>query len=184
MESGGAVPGRMRCDALLSAHSLRTCAPYIYQNMLRRVRVMDVCDGDTLRVAALFGGAGAESEALDAPTTGPFLVRVRLRGINADELRSQNPAARARAMRARDRIVRLCLGDAACPPGPLAPDRVRALLDERPVFVDLEHVGIDKYGRVLADARLATGTGTGTSISISIAAVLMEEGLVSMYSSA
>ncbi len=154
-------------EAMLCCISPATCVTYAYQDVIPRVRVVDVCDGDTLRVSALFGAALA----------GPYLVRVRLRDIDADELRSPNPAAAARARRARDRLTQLVLsarGDEAAPV-----TSARAALEARPVFVDLRRVGLDKYGRVLADACIARpDRWSDAGPTLSLGDVLIREGLV------
>lgn len=144
-------------EAMLCCASPATCVTYAFQDMHPRVRVIDVCDGDTLRVSALFGAALA----------GPYLLRVRLRDVDADELRSLNPAAAARARRARDRLAQLLLESG----GDVPETTPRAALEARPVFVDLHRVGVDKYGRVLADVRVARADG-------SLGDVLVREGLV------
>lgn len=165
-------------EAMLCCISPATCVTYAYQDVIPRARVVDVCDGDTLRVSALFG----------AGLAGPYLLRVRLRDIDADELRSPNPVAAARARRARDRLTELVLGEEAGSAAPgttpwsaAAAAATRATLEARPVFVDLRRVGLDKYGRVLADAWIARADRSGADAAgpaLSLGDVLIREGLV------
>jgi len=103
-------------------------------------RVVKVRDGDTVEVEAFIWPMQSVS------------VAVRLRNVDAPELRAKCPAEREAAEAARERM--------------------RALVGEGPVF--LTGVSGDKYfGRVLA--RL------GTKATGDIGAVLLKEGLVDAY---
>jgi micrococcal nuclease len=75
--------------------SYETVKPFVPD--LSRAKVVKVYDGDTVTVATLIRGAG-------------YSFRVRLRGIDAPEMRSRNPAETELAVRARDYLRSVCLG--------------------------------------------------------------------------
>jgi len=103
-------------------------------------RVVRVRDGDTVEVEAFIWPMQAVT------------VAVRLRHVDAPELRAKCPSEREAAEAARERF--------------------RALVGEGPVF--LTHVSGDKYfGRVLAQL--------GTKDTPDIGAILLKEGLVDAY---
>lgn len=101
-----------------------------------------VVDGDTLDARIDLGFHAA----LD--------MRLRLAGLDTDELRSPDPAKRAMAQRAKERVAILL------PPG--APFTVRTLKD-----------ATEKYGRYLAVVILPDGTDMN--------ALLVREGLARSY---
>jgi len=101
-------------------------------------KVVGVIDGDTVIVATVFAGR-------------PSQFRIRLRGIDAPELRSRDPAERAAAIRARDFLSERCLHQ----------------------IVTITDIKNDKYGgRFLADV-----TCNGTALST----VMLQRGLARAY---
>lgn len=101
-------------------------------------KVVRVVDGDTVAVATIFAGR-------------PCQFRIRLRGIDAPELRSKDPAERDAAIRARNFLSERCL------------DRI----------VTLHDIKNDKYGgRFLADV-VCDGTALST--------LMLECGLARAY---
>ena len=103
-------------------------------------RVVEVLDGDTFV---------ADAEIWPGQT---LRVNVRIRGIDAPEMKSRCPAERDAALLARSALADL-VGERA---------------------VSLTNIGSAKYyGRVLADV----STGTGAAIS----AAMLEDGLVRPY---
>ena len=161
-------------DAALSGlHDV--CPPFEYQTLATRVRVVDVCDGDTVRVNACFTSPETRGDVIGS--SGFYSTRVRLRGINAAETKSTNPAELAMALRAKDRLIQLVTGCAtiadAAALRQTGRDAVRCALTTNATvcLADLADVGMDKYGRVLADVRLPEPVG-------SLSDLLLREGLV------
>lgn len=130
------------------------------------VRVVGVHDGDTLTVVSeLFPGAF-------------FKKNVRVRGIDACEMRSKDDVLLQKAEIARDRVVQLVTGDSDfAARHTLSPSKTKQAIEERleraVYHVTLIDIGIDKYGRVLACVQLPDGT--------SLSDTLLIEGLVYAY---
>ncbi len=94
-------------------------------------RVVKVHDGDSFSVEALVWPGTVVS------------VSIRVRGVDAPELRSKCPYERRLAMRARQELA-----------GRLAAERI-----------SLSNIGGDKYyGRVLADVQLEDGTDLASAL--------------------
>lgn len=95
--------------------------------------VIKVYDGDTITVAAMPLTPFCGIACAEAAHAGPmYRFAVRLRGIDAPELKGSGPAERAAAVAARDALAGLLLGRA----------------------VALRNRGAEKYGRLLADVYL------------------------------
>ena len=98
--------------------------------------VVEVIDGDTFL---------AEARVWPGHTV---RVNIRIRGIDAPEMKARCDAERAAALRARDAL---------------------ALARRRQAGLDLQHIGGAKYyGRVLADVTTPTGCGRPRSCSMKI----------------
>ncbi len=164
-------------DARLARYGLRDVPAFCYQGLATRVRVVDVHDGDTVRVVGIMTGApdASASDASDA-SDAVFTLSVRLRGIDAAEVNTADPAARQKAFRARDRVVQLVSRDPTV--ALLTPGIIRERLAASVCLADLRNVGIDKYGRVLADVLV---DAPGRPGCLSIADVLLAEGLARRY---
>ena len=89
--------------------------------------VIKVYDGDTITIA----------NRLQIPNSPMYRFSVRLRGINAAEIKPRNGPQFEEAIRARDALAEMVLGK----------------------FVLLDNVGTEKYGRVLADVYVMWKTG-------------------------
>jgi endonuclease YncB( thermonuclease family) len=95
-------------------------------------KVVRVYDGDTITIATRINLDGRPSAKL-------YRFNVRLRGIDAPEMRSQNHAEKLLAIEARDALHGIVMGQ----------------------IVSLEGTSYDKYGRLLADVRTPTGLNAG-----------------------
>lgn len=136
-------------------------------------RVVDVYDGDTLTVAVTGLLQGVEP----APqSSASHRVTLRLRGIDAPEMRSTDPSERDMAVQARDRLVEWLMQDASAdmPPRRGTRTAVRRALERRVVVVWVACGATEKYGRTLADVSLEPG---GTVVS----RALLAEGLVASW---
>jgi endonuclease YncB( thermonuclease family) len=103
------------------------------------------------RVGKVVDGDSFNAEAMVWPGT-TIAVAIRIRGIDAPELRARCASERRLARRARDRLAAMAAGQ----------------------VLDLSNVGGDKYyGRVLADVRLQDGRD--------LAAVMLESAPVRQY---
>jgi endonuclease YncB( thermonuclease family) len=150
-------------DKEFEGHDMSNTEPFRYQHLMTRVRVVDVHDGDTVRVVACM-------------IPGQFVtLPVRLRDIDTAELNSPFEAGRALALRARDRLFQLVLQDSVT--GPISPMLIRDELAERVCMADLRDIGIDKYGRVLADLMVGGAWSEGSSAG----SILLQEGLARPY---
>jgi len=95
--------------------------------------VIKVYDGDTITVAAMPLTPYCGIACAEAARAGPmYRFAVRLRGIDAPELKGSGPAEHAAAVVSRDALAGLLLGRA----------------------VALRNRGAEKYGRLLADVYL------------------------------
>jgi endonuclease YncB( thermonuclease family) len=95
--------------------------------------VIKVYDGDTITVAAMPLTPYCGIACAEAARAGPmYRFAVRLRGIDAPELKGSGPAEHAAAVASRDALAGLLLGRA----------------------VALRNRGVEKYGRLLADVYL------------------------------
>ncbi|WP_269931992.1 thermonuclease family protein [Aminobacter sp. HY435] len=102
--------------------------------------VVEVIDGDTFL---------ADADIWPGQT---LRVNIRIRGIDAPEMKSRCPAERSAAVRAREALAQLMSGGA----------------------VSLSNIGGAKYyGRVLADVRIGNGAAVGDA--------MLDEGLVRRY---
>lgn len=140
-----------------------TC-PFAYQEAAPYVRVVDVYDGDTIKVV------------MEVYPGRFHRVDLRLCGIDTCEMTSKDPDEKRRAVLARDRLLdwvtggraqRMFLdtgpGDGSSVPSPplsvsitVPPpsrDQVRELLNADVFLVHIEVKGTDKYGRILAVVR-------------------------------
>jgi endonuclease YncB( thermonuclease family) len=99
-------------------------------------RVVDIYDGDTMKVViSLFGNF--------------YKFNVRLAGIDTCEIKSKNEQAKLLALRAHDKLVRLCLRDVYT-----ANQTKKGLADtlNSDVYsVWLQCYKFDKFGRLLCD---------------------------------
>jgi endonuclease YncB( thermonuclease family) len=101
-----------------------------YVPPVERGRVIKVYDGDTITVAAAPLAPTCGAACAEAARAGPmYRFAVRLRGIDAPELRGSGPAEHAAAVAARDALAGLILNRT----------------------VELRNRGTEKYGRLLAD---------------------------------
>jgi endonuclease YncB( thermonuclease family) len=92
-------------------------------------KVVKVYDADTITVANRISLDGGNTYSTEI-----YRFNVRLNGIDTPEIKSTNPATKARAVNARDALRYLIL------------DKV----------VQLSNVSTDKYGRLLADVYFET----------------------------
>lgn len=106
-------------------------------------RLVDVYDGDTVKVVLPFGGKLHK-------------FNVRLAGIDTAEMRSKDAAVKERAVRARDRLLQHATGLEALPKLSTKKD-INKLLDDHVTMVWVECLGWDKYGRLLANLFSAPG---------------------------
>ena len=119
-----------------------------------RGRLLDVYDADTITCAVQC-----------AP--GTFVrVQVRLLGVDACEMTSKTPAAKALAVRARDRVIEF-LTNSFLTGGAANRAAVRALLQSDVFLVDLDLRSRDKYGRQLGHVySAADGTQSASDMLI------------------
>lgn len=131
--------------------------PFSPEGLVSVGRVVDCYDGDTLQVVMPF---------LDQL----FRFTLRLHGIDAPEMKG---STRSKAIVTRDRVLQLITGAVVLP---VLRDReaVRSLLKDTVALVQVECLGCDKYGRVLAHVR---PTVDGDTISD----VLIREGFAVSY---
>lgn len=110
--------------------------------------VLGVYDGDTLTVALPIGGEG-----------GGEIVRmsVRMGGIDTPEMKSKLPENRARAIRARNRLIQLCGVPGVGLDDALTKKEIAALCERHRPIVALECGPWDKYGRLMGAVRALAG---------------------------
>lgn len=129
---------RQRFDALTD---VMMTPLFCFQNSNPWARVISIHDGDTIGVI------------MEVMPSYFFRVSVRLRDIDACELRDTDPLKKTKAQTARRRLIQLICGEeiseqlVQC----RSSQQQRLALCQLPsVMVRLENLGHDKYGRVLA----------------------------------
>lgn len=130
-------------------------------------RVVGVYDGDTITAVIPFGGTY-------------FKFQIRLRGIDAPEMKSKDKQLKTLARRARDRTFELITGQPLEASANDAQETtkkkfIKDYLEKRVVIARLRCGEQDKYGRVLADVR------SDNENSRTLSEVLLEEKLVYPY---
>lgn len=124
---------------MLESSYLDNILPFGMHGLKTAARVLDVYDGDTVTLAVPFLGK-------------VFACACRIKGIDTPEMKSRDPAEKARAKAARARLLRYCccsIHDQETTDWPR--ERVRAFLRENCAFVWILCHEPDKYGRVLID---------------------------------
>lgn len=96
--------------------------------VIKKGKVVKVYDGDTITIGARMEIEGKETKNL-------YQFSVRLNGIDTPELKTKNPTEKSRAILARDDLSNMILGK----------------------VVTLTDVSYDKYGRILANVKDASG---------------------------
>ena len=96
--------------------------------VIKTGKVVKVYDGDTITIGARMEIEGKETKNL-------YQFSVRLNGIDTPELKTKNPTEKSRAILARDDLSNMILGK----------------------VVTLTDVSYDKYGRILANVKDASG---------------------------
>lgn len=125
-------------------------------------RVLSVYDGDTLTVALpIFGEV--------------FRFSVRICGIDTPEIKSKQLENKLRAIKARNRVLRLCGMVGVGAEEALSKKEIEARLGTQVCMVHVECGEFDKYGRLLVTLRAGYGAP-------SFADVMISEGLAYAYS--
>ena len=158
-------------EAFFADHRLCNTTPFSFDGYEGWVRVVDVYDGDTITVVHRISSSGPPDEA----ACRCVLLRVRLEGIDACELRDRDTTSRRLAARARNRLIALITGVEVVPDAELCRAAIREMFDVNVCLVWLRCSGFDKYGRVLGRVRLAPDDDA------SISQILLSEGVVSCY---
>ena len=155
---------RAAAVARFGPHTRSNTSPFRFQNAPPWMRVVDVYDGDTVKVVLeAFPGAFVRAS-------------VRLAGIDTCEMKDARPDMRVRAVAARDRLFELLLtSGAGAPPAIITPKSIRDALAKDVHVVHATVHGTDKYGRILADLRRAPGEDE------SFNEALVREGLATCY---
>ena len=78
-----------------------------------------------------------------------YTFNIRVYGIDTPEMTSKDPALKARAVKARDRLIQLLTGRSDIPQFKTKTN-VDSFFQLNYTVVDLECMEMDKYGRVLA----------------------------------
>ncbi len=122
-------------------------------------KLLDACDGDTVDLAMVVFGRAC-------------IVRCRLAGINAPEMKGETRAA---GLRARNRLLQLATDQPISIEEPAVRDRLRQLLEpnRRVLFARLGRS--DKYGRWLVE--LLPEQGAAASVN----RTLVQEGHAQLY---
>ncbi len=98
------------------------------------VHILDVYDGDTVTVGFIYGSS-------------PVKVKVRLAHIDTPELKGGN--AKEKAKEAKRYLIFLLTGKEV--PLDISRAELRDILSQSQEIVEMEQLGFDKYGRVLAN---------------------------------
>lgn len=130
-------------------------------------RCVGVSDGDTCQLIIPFAGQ-------------MYKFSIRLQGIDTSEMTSKDPQNKARAIRARNRLIELVTGGTSpCPEWVQTKKQVQSLLNEKVYLVWVECLEMDKYGRVLAN--LYHKEPHTDDIQTSFSDILLQENLAYMY---
>ena len=107
-----------------------------FQQANPEMRVVDVHDGDTFK-------------AIIEAFPGQFYkASVRLNGIDTPEITSKDEKVKASAIRARDRLVELITSTK-----PIENMKISKHMQSQTFLIHAKILGLDKYGRVLAECR-------------------------------
>ena len=148
---------------LLESATFENTPPFTLAGTTIKARVLDVYDGDTMTVALPWKGSC-------------YRFKLRLLGINTEELKGIDAETKERALKARDRLLDLVTCGDFKPDGPKCPRKLcRQALSAKPYLVTVQCHDFDKYGRVLARV-LCPGSQT-----ITLSDVLVQEGLAREY---
>lgn len=127
-------------------------------------RLVDLYDGDTITVV------------LPIAENNYYKFACRVNGIDTPELRSTDPQAKALGIKARDRMIELCIGRKV-PEGDEKSKKqwIKEQLTTAVQLVYVECEGMDKYGRVLLKVRKSKED------PMSFGDILLHEGLAYEY---
>jgi len=148
--------------SLLESATFENTPPFTLAGTTIRARVLDVYDGDTMTVALPWKGSC-------------YRFKLRLLGINAEEIRGVDAETKVRALQARDRILELVTGGEFKPSAKCTRKVCRHALAHKPYLVTVQCNDFDKYGRVLARVL------TPGSQAVSVSDILVQEGLAREY---
>ena len=124
--------------SVLESSSLENSSPFGMHGLQTVARVLDVYDGDTVTLAVPFLGK-------------VFACACRIKGIDTPEMKSRDPAEKARARAARARLLLYCCGETVGDSADWPRERVRSFLKDHCTFAWILCYEPDKYGRVLID---------------------------------
>lgn len=162
MAATSAAASKAAAAALLAPHTHDNTAPFSLEGLAGWARLVGAHDGDTATVV------------LEAFPGRFHRVVLRVRGVDACEMTSRDAEVRAKAVRARNRLVEHLTGLRLDEGRAYTRAQIGRLLGEEPRVVWVECAGQDKYGRTLADVYPDRG-------GASVAAVLLAEGLAYAY---
>jgi endonuclease YncB( thermonuclease family) len=147
----------------LSRCNLSNTAEMSLKGRTVTAKVVDVYDGDTFT---------AITEVLDGH---PCVVHVRLRGVDACEMRARDPAEKTAAVCAKRYLVDLLAGTQVETEVADCRKKLRAYFEDEsnPCFVTLVGTGNDKYGRAVCDVMNSGG--------FDVASQLLSAGMVRAY---
>jgi endonuclease YncB( thermonuclease family) len=148
--------------SLLESATFDNTPPFTLAGTTIKARVLDVYDGDTMTVALPWKGTC-------------YRFKLRLLGINTEELRGVDAETKERALKARDRVLDLVTCGEFKPTLKCTRKVCRQALAQKPYLVSVQCHDFDKYGRVLA--RVLT---PGSQI-LTLSDILVQEGLAREY---
>lgn len=103
---------------------------------MRRVRLLETHDGDTMKVAVVFRGKVVK-------------VSVRLLGVDTPEVRTKNPAEKAAGVAARDFVAAWALPGRMNVGGRYTEAALKETYAATRVMLDVDFKGADKFARYL-----------------------------------
>lgn len=148
--------------SLLETATFENTPPFTLAGTSIKARVLDVYDGDTMTVALPWKGTC-------------YRFKLRILGINTEELRGTDADVKERALRARNRVLELVTCGDLRPDPKTSRKACRQALAMKPYLVSVQCHDFDKYGRVLARVL------TPGSQAVSVSDILVQEGLAREY---
>lgn len=145
------------------------CAAFSLAGKVLPGMVVSVYDGDTMTVALpVFGEV--------------YRFTVRVAGIDTPEIKSKSADLRAKAVRARNRVLQLIGLKGVGLEDPLTKKEIEGRLEKERPLVEVACKEWDKYGRLMAEVRpLEYDRTTGVVRGPSVAEVLIAEKLAYAY---
>lgn len=122
--------------SVFDVHTSENTEPFRFQHAKSEMRVVDAHDGDTIKVIMeVYPGFFCKAS-------------LRLYGIDTPEITSKVAETKRSAIRARDRLVELISGSL-----PDKGEQIPKHLQSKTFVIHADVLGVDKYGRVLADCK-------------------------------